>query len=136
MLSEIERATHLIARHLEPLFAELNLTQGEAHVLAALAAHPGLTATELHSEFGHKRSTLTSILDRLEQRALVTRAPNPTDRRSIIVSLTPRGRPVAATVVAARARLEQQVRALVSERDVAGLTAVAQALAVVSASVG
>lgn len=129
MLTDLERATHLIARHLEPVFAELELTQGEAHVLAQLAEHRSLTASQLHSEFGHKRSTLTNILDRLEQRGLLARGPNPSDRRSILVSLTARGRRVASKIVAARDRLEREVRARVSQRDVAGVRAVAAALA-------
>jgi DNA-binding MarR family transcriptional regulator len=128
MLSDIERATHLIARRLEPVLTKLELTQGEAHVLAQLAPHTGLTATQLHREFGHKRSTLTNLLDRLEQRGLVARTPNPSDRRSIIVALTARGRPVAGKVLAARERLEQDVRARVSERDVAGLRSITRAL--------
>jgi len=32
----------------------------------------------LHREFGHERSTLTSILDRLERRKLIRRELNPT----------------------------------------------------------
>ncbi|HEY2430050.1 MAG TPA: MarR family transcriptional regulator [Acidimicrobiales bacterium] len=39
------------------------------------------------------RSTggMTQILDRLERRGLVARAPDPTDRRKVIVGLTPEG---------------------------------------------
>ncbi len=129
MITDIERATHLIARHLGPVLTSLELTQGEAHVLAQLAHHGTLTATELHHEFGHKRSTLTNLLDRLERRELLRRAPNPSDRRSILVSLTARGRETAARIVMAREQLEHEVRAQVSERDLAGVHAVAAALA-------
>jgi hypothetical protein len=40
------------------------------------------------SFFAHKRSTLTSILDRLATRNLITREVGKTDRRTFIVTLT------------------------------------------------
>ena len=43
--------------------------------------------------FGHKRSTLTSILDRLEERRLIARTSDERDRRTFVVSLTKSGRP-------------------------------------------
>lgn len=129
LTDDIERATHLIAHHTGRVLAPLELTQGEAHVLAQLAGPGALTMNDLHRTFGTKRSTLTSIVDRLEERRLAARAPNPRDRRSIVVTLTDRGRSHADKILAARAQLEELVRNRVSARDVAGIKAVADALA-------
>ena len=48
--------------------------------------------------FAHKRSTLTSVLDRLDSRGFITRQPSSEDRRSFVVSLTRRGQVKAAKV--------------------------------------
>lgn len=109
VIDAIERSTHLIAVALGPVWAELGLGQAEAHVLAQLAGRDCVTANELHREFGHKRSTLTNLLDRLESRGLIQRAPNPADRRSVVVTLTVAGRGPAERVLEARRALERQL---------------------------
>lgn len=67
-----ERAPHLIGIYVERSAGELGITQAEAHVLAELYRHGPTQIATLHREFGHKRSTLASILDRLERRKLIT----------------------------------------------------------------
>src|SRR5438067_12086345 len=48
--------------------------------------------------FGHKRSTLTSILDRLERRGLVRRGPHPASRRLVMVQLADAGQQVGKRI--------------------------------------
>src|SRR5262249_49176667 len=93
----IPRATHRIGLSLASLPAP-GLTPGEAHILAHLAVDGPATVGELHAGLSHKRSTLTSILDRLTARGLITRTPSPRDRRSFIVAPTPKGKALAARV--------------------------------------
>jgi DNA-binding MarR family transcriptional regulator len=83
---------------------------------------------ELHHGLAHKRSTLTSILDRLEERKLITRKVGQADRRTFIVSLTARGRKLAKRVQAHLAALEKVVSGRVSRSQVAGFDAVVEAL--------
>jgi DNA-binding MarR family transcriptional regulator len=128
MIAEIERAAHLIGVQLEHAASDLGLTQAEAHVLAQLARRGSLTVGDLHREFGHKRSTLTNVLDRLETRSLVERSVNPGDRRSFVVSLTVDGERVARRVAAILDQLERAVGGEVQARDLAGVRAVASAL--------
>jgi DNA-binding MarR family transcriptional regulator len=128
MIEDIERAAHLVAVHLERAAGDLGVTQAEAHVLAQLARRGSLPVAVLHHEFGHKRSTLTSVLDRLESRGLVQRTVNPDDRRSFLVEPTPAGNRAGESVVRVVDELEEQIRARVSDRDVAGVRAVADAL--------
>jgi len=106
----------------------LAITQGEAHVLAQLHERGPTAIATLHHEFGHKRSTLTNVLDRLEQRKLVRRKPNPDDRRSIVVHLTAMGQRAAARVADALGELERELARRVDGRDLAGNDAVTQAL--------
>jgi DNA-binding MarR family transcriptional regulator len=128
LIATVERAAHLIGAHLEGTTSELGLTQGESHVLAQVARRGPTPITTLHHEFGHKRSTLTNIIDRLEQRSLVRREPNPNDRRSFVVHLTASGRRMARHVTDVLDELERDVSGLVGERDLTGLDAVARAL--------
>ena len=124
----LERAAHLIGTYLEPTVADLGITQGEAHVVAQVGRHGPTPIATLHHEFGHKRSTLTNIVDRLEQRKLVRRELNPRDRRSFVVHLTAAGRRTAEPVIAALDELERELIATTGKADLAGLAAVTGAL--------
>lgn len=97
LVPPIHRATHRIGLFLAGL-RDQGLSQGEAHILALLATSAPATIAELHRGLAHKRSTLTSILDRLAERGLVTRAVGAEDRRTFVIALTAKGRPIARRV--------------------------------------
>jgi len=107
----LERATHTLALWIEREFHDVGLSQAEAHVLAYLARQPATTINDLHTNFGHKRSTLTSILDRLEARGWVRRARHPTSRRLVALELTEAGRAVGERISDALHAIEERVRA-------------------------
>ena len=92
----IHRATHRIGLFIQR--RQPDLTQAEAHILCHLHEFGDSAISGLHRAFAHKRSTLTSVLDRLESRSLVLRKSSETDRRSFVVSLTPSGKSKAAKV--------------------------------------
>ena len=116
LIPAIHRAAHAIGAFLEA-DAALPVTQAEAHVLAHLAARGRCTVGQIHAEFGHKRSTLTSILNRLEERALITCEVNESDRRSLTIGLTPSGAPLAQSIFDELLALEQEVLTAFSSRD-------------------
>ena len=105
LIPAIHRVTHQIGFLLEQA-ADLKVTQAEAHILAHLAEHGPSSVAELHQALAHKRSTLTSILDRLAARGLVTRDVSPRDRRSFVIALTGKGARLAARVLAALEAVE------------------------------
>jgi DNA-binding MarR family transcriptional regulator len=107
---------------------EQRLTQGEAHILALLAESSPATVADLHRGLAHKRSTLTSILDRLAGRQLITRRVGESDRRTFVVDLTTKGRKLARRVERHLADLERRVRHQVKASDVDGFTKVLAAL--------
>jgi DNA-binding MarR family transcriptional regulator len=125
-IPQVHRATHRIGLHIERLGAGVN--QGEAHILAHLAASDGATVAELHRAFAHKRSTLTSILDRLEERGLVDRRTDARDRRTFVISLTAQGRTLARRLSSHLAAFEASVLKRVSSRDAAAFARVLDAL--------
>ena len=113
----IHRATHRIGLYLAGV-SEHGLSQGEAHILAHLAASGPATVGDLHRGLAHKRSTLTSILDRLAERGFITREVGAADRRTFLVRPTRRGRDAARRVERHLADLERAVRARVSADEV------------------
>ena len=73
----------------ETLPGELSLAQ--YHLLDPLAQGPR-TNRELAELAGISAPTATRIVDGLLQRGLVSRVEDPTDRRAVVISLTPEGR--------------------------------------------
>jgi DNA-binding MarR family transcriptional regulator len=123
----LERATHTLALWIEREFRDVGLSQAEAHVLAYLAQHPLASINDLHTSFGHKRSTLTSILDRLEARGWVLRTRHPASRRLVALELTEAGRTVGEQVSGALQAVEERVSARAGDAAMAAFLAVLQA---------
>jgi DNA-binding MarR family transcriptional regulator len=100
----IHRATHRIGLYIQRRTP--GLTQAEAHILCHLHEAGDTSIADLHRAFAHKRSTLTSVLDRLYARGLVKRETSPKDRRSFMISLTRAGGRKAARIHAQLESLE------------------------------
>ncbi len=104
LIPEIHRATHRIGIFLDGL----GITQGEGHILSHLAASGDASIADLHRALAHRRSTLTSILDRLADRGWITRETDLRDRRSFIIRLSRVGKKVAAKIFRELSRIEGQ----------------------------
>jgi DNA-binding MarR family transcriptional regulator len=128
LVPTVHRATHRIALYLQAVRPPLGVSQGEAHVLAHLAEVSACPLTDLAHGFAHRRSTLTSILDRLEERGLLRRSLREDDRRSFLVRLTPAGRALARRVQSALARLEAALLRRVGPAQVEAAASVLAAL--------
>lgn len=74
--AELESATGLAGRELD--------------LIALICAGGPTSVKSLVADLALPRSTMTAIVDRLEERGLVLRHPNPEDRRSIILEATPK----------------------------------------------
>jgi DNA-binding MarR family transcriptional regulator len=107
LIFSIHRATHRIGLYIQRHAPDL--TQAEAHILCHLHEFGDSPVSALHRAFAHKRSTLTSVLDRLEARGLVTRESSPKDRRSFVIKLTSSGKKKAARIHRQLESLEAQV---------------------------
>jgi DNA-binding MarR family transcriptional regulator len=117
LVPAVHRATHRVGLYLADL-CQQGLSQGEAHILAQLIAASPQTIAQLHKGLAHKRSTLTSILDRLVQRGLITREVSADDRRTFLVRPTPAGRKVALRVHRHLSDLERAVCGRVTSKEV------------------
>ena len=78
-------------------------------VLSAIAAGPRQTQLALAHSLGLDKTTMTSLLDRLEATGLVTREQDSRDRRARIPGLTGAGARVQHELIGARDRAEAAV---------------------------
>ncbi len=129
-LEVLSRVTRL-ARHLDrdraSAFTQHGLELWEFDVLAALRRSGPpyqLSPTQLTGQTLVTSGTMTNRIDRLEDRALVRRLPDPQDRRGVIVRLTTDGRDLvdqALTGLVERERVLLSVLDPARCRELAGL---------------
>jgi DNA-binding MarR family transcriptional regulator len=117
LIPHVHRATHRVGVWLDA--HPSGVTQAECHVMAHLVEKGASTVAELHRALAHRRSTLTSVLDRLEDRGFVRRSAAREDRRTFLVELTPAGRKAAVWVHGALADLERPALARVTATELA-----------------
>jgi len=124
----LQRATHHTLHALSAMLSDLNLTAAEINALANLGEGGTLNIRQLSERTGTRASTLTSLLDRLENRGYLTRELDPADRRSFRLPLTAAGQAAAAQVLAAIADLERTALSRLDATQLAGYHAVITAL--------
>lgn len=76
----------------EPILERAGLQMWDYVVLAALGDGHAPTQAHLATVTGRDKTRLIGNLDRLEQRGLVVRTPDPRDRRNRVVALTSQGK--------------------------------------------
>ena len=80
-------------------FARWDLSPSQFNLLNVLSDFPaGCTQSDLSRQLIMHRSNVTGLVDRLEERRLVTRKENATDRRAWLVVLTPAARKLLAEI--------------------------------------
>jgi DNA-binding MarR family transcriptional regulator len=87
----LARCTRRVIAEEGPLLAELDLSMWAYIVLSRLSAAPTETQLALAKAINYDKTRLIGLLDELEREGLITRRPDPTDRRARIVRLTPEG---------------------------------------------
>ena len=95
----IGKINHAIVEFFEKLSSwehdvvrEQGMTLPQMHTLEVLGIHGSMRMKELAEAMGVTTGTLTVQVDRLEDRGCVRRLPHESDRRSINVELTDKGR--------------------------------------------
>ena len=75
-----------------PILAGYDLTASQYKIIKYLYSHPNQTArlVDLERYYSLTHPTTIGLLDALEKKGFVTREENPEDRRSRILSLTPK----------------------------------------------
>lgn len=86
----IKQAAKGIDQHSSDFAKEMKVTRAQMATIDFLGKQPGQMAKQrvIEEEFAIKRSTTTIMLQRMEKRGLVSRLPDPADKRQKLVKLT------------------------------------------------
>ncbi|MCR9128080.1 MAG: MarR family transcriptional regulator [Alphaproteobacteria bacterium] len=98
------KASGLIARAYQ---ARFGLTIQEWRIIAVLGAGAALTAQGLCEATAMDKVTVSRAVRRLDTRGLVTRRPNPSDKRASDITLTGEGEAIYAEVAPLALQYEQ-----------------------------
>jgi len=111
------RVTRRLIDAERPLLAELGLSMWGYIALSRLAHAPAETQLALAQAIGYDKTRLIGLLDELEADGLITRTPDPTDRRARIISLTDAGTKRHAAARRAIGKMEDDVLTGVSATE-------------------
>lgn len=124
VVGRLSRVTRQIEEALRVNQRRFGLTPDEFDVLATLrrgGAPFEMNPCDLGDSMMISSGTVTHRLDKLEKRGLVSRRPDPGDRRSVLVSLTPEGRELQDTAMVSHLELEARLLSGLTERQRAEL---------------
>lgn len=88
----VHRVRHALVTNIDSALASLDLTAAQWTVVIYLAEDLATTPAELSRLLHYDPGAMTRLIDRLEKKNIVKRAPSDADRRSVVVSLTEQGR--------------------------------------------
>lgn len=124
LIGRLGRLREKIVREQEKVFARFGLNSAGFDVLATLRRHGApyaLSPGALMDSMMITSGTVTNRIDQLEKAGLVSREPNPEDRRSMIVALTPAGLKLIDEAVAAHVANQHRLVAPLTAEDQASL---------------
>ena len=104
----LRRADQTLSEAFYATLTECGVARSEWRVLAVLEELGPLSVLDLTEAALSPQPTVTHALRRLEDRGLVVRKHGPDDRRQRLVSITPNGTQLAATLTAEAKALEAE----------------------------
>lgn len=110
------RTADLLFDQIGRLLRPLNVSAAGGLVLGLLRDRGAMPPSELGERLIVTRATVTGVVDSLERRGFVRRIPHPSDRRRLLVEITPAGLDVV-----------QQVRSTIHRAEKAWLGAISDA---------
>ncbi len=102
----------VLGKKLDENYKKFDLSAGDFDVLATLrrnGAPYALNPTQLYKSSMLSSGTMTSRIDRLEKKGLVSRHPDPEDRRALKIHLTQQGRDLIDAAMPAHVNLENKL---------------------------
>jgi DNA-binding MarR family transcriptional regulator len=108
--------------------ARWEVTPSQLRALRVVMHHGGVRLSELAHRLGIAARSATEVVDGLSEKGLVSRSPDPTDRRATLVDLTDRGRELGERMRAARASEAERLFEPLSEADRAQLARILRKL--------
>ncbi len=87
----LTKAQHTVFQYLKTNLAQFDVTPVQYGILKCLWDEDGQTPKQIARTLSLDGSTITGILDRMENKNLVRRTPDPDDRRTLKVVITNQG---------------------------------------------
>ena len=119
IVDRMHKISKRIKRETERTVTRFGLNDGEFHTLLKLRVASDQTATagDLAEALDLSTGAMTNRLDGLEEQGLVRRERAEADRRSVLVSLTDKGRDTVVEAVEVAAKGENEVLAALSDQQ-------------------
>jgi DNA-binding MarR family transcriptional regulator len=97
-----------------------DLPQNGPFVLGGMASHHA-SAVDMIRGLGVTRQAASQLIDTLVVRGYLSREVNPADRRRLNIELTDRGRAAAEAIGAAIGQVDEELAAMITPAELAGL---------------
>ena len=104
---ELSEAFNILNDKAHEFFAEFDVTPQQYNVIAILYEAGPLSTSDILEWMLEKNAGVSRLVDRLVKKELVSKAPNPTDKRLIKVNLTDRGKKIYDQIKKQVHRLDQ-----------------------------
>jgi DNA-binding MarR family transcriptional regulator len=111
------RAALAVIEVFMPRMAVYDLRPVDFSVLSLVTHNPGITSRQLCTALGILPPNLVGMVNTLEKRELIRRAPHPKDGRAMGLHLTPTGEKLMRDAERTAAELEAQVAARLSASE-------------------
>jgi DNA-binding MarR family transcriptional regulator len=111
----VQRAARALARRFDEALRPFGLTNGQFSLLMSLNRPEPASMRSIASLLAIDRTTLTAALKPLARRGLAEIEPDPSDRRSRRIILTPAGRTLVASAVPIWERIHGEVEKLLPD---------------------
>ncbi len=121
LLGALRHAYRAATRSYRAQLSHLDLTARQAAAILVVSAQPGIGLWAVADSIGADQPTTSVLVDRLVERRLLVREPDPGDRRRACLSLTPAADGLATQIRAARGAAEQLLLALLGDERAAML---------------
>jgi DNA-binding MarR family transcriptional regulator len=122
------RAARTLRRRFGAVLAPWDLSPHQARALRVVSSGDGVRLSELAEALRIAPRSATEVADGLQERGLVSRAPDPSDRRAVVLTATEAGRQVQGEVDDARAADAQELFGRLSATDRTELARILRAL--------
>ena len=114
------RLYNVVAEHVK---AEAGVGAGHFELLRYVRDHPDARVADLASAFAIGVGTTSKIVDRLEKEGWMERRPNPANRRSSLLALTPAGEAVVSRAEPAwQAAIQEILGGAIASDELAALS--------------
>ncbi len=110
--------TRKISREYNTRYQEYGITIGQSFVLFDLLDNDGDGVKDIAARIQLDSPAVTGLIDRLSREGLVQRIEDPSDRRSVKILLTPKGRDLTEQILPIAQEYNQHIKDTIESFDV------------------